>query len=202
MKKVLFLFSFLFILAGCGQKTQPTTENKTLEVKKEIPAKKEVKTEEKENSSTEENKSMSQDYLEIKELGVKFPLNGWDVKDLVYKSGMDTSGFQLEYVNKEGLLYKIASENKNNCIHLFSKKIIGLNKGCTESNSSFAICRFNGEYKSDLDDTVYSSHKQFDGFYTIKLGLPGYCIDSEDESNKDYLKYFDFENYIDEMTIL
>lgn len=61
MKKALFLFSFLFILAGCGQKTQPTTETKSAEVKKEIPAKKEVVKEEIKNENSVDNEMIDEE---------------------------------------------------------------------------------------------------------------------------------------------
>ena len=145
MKKVLAMSSVLLgvvFLAGCGQQpvsqTRPTTPAPVAQTPTQPVATHPAPT----------TPAVTQTYVEVKELGIKIPVDASIVGELTYK-----------IVKPDGILYSSAA---------FSSKTLNtVDKGCADGDGM--ISKIPGTPDKSKDSEFYKarmSHiKQFDGFF-------------------------------------
>lgn len=155
MKKVLAISSVLFgvvFLAGCGQQpvsqTQPTTPAPVAQAPAQPVATQPAPT----------TPASTQNYIEVKEFGIKIPVSAEMNGDISYKVSGQAG-------------------------HFFSKKLSAINKECDNKDGIVYATKYTGQSKDEKDPMTvarYKGHpeniKQFQDFFIYFDLISNYCV--------------------------
>ena len=149
MKKVLAISSVLLgvvFLAGCGQQpvsqTQPAVPVPVAQTPTQPVATQPAPT----------TPAVTQNYIEVKELGFKIPVDASMIGDLTYR------------VSGQGVAF-------------FSKTLSNINKACNDAVGIVHVSKILGKSSDNKDSIFYNSQstKQFDGFFLGIEQSSNYC---------------------------